>query len=76
MKLFEITGDTEPEVYNKLRHIYFILNSMSGISLNDSMQALNNRSINELNADPQNLNYWILVSDRINKLYNEIKQLT
>lgn len=75
MKLFEITGETEPDVYNKLRHIYFILNSTSDIVSNSPVEMLRHRSIAELTEDKENLNYWVLSSDRITKIYNEIKQL-
>jgi hypothetical protein len=72
MRLCEIIGDSEPEVYNKLRHIYFILNSTKGIL---PLEKLRTQSLNDLHEDKENLNYWILTSDRINKLYNEIRQL-
>ena len=72
MRLFEIIGDIESEVYNKLRHIYFILNSTSGIF---SLEKLRTHSLNELLEDKQNLDYWILTSDRVSKLYSEIKKI-
>ena len=72
MRLCEIIGDSEPEVYKKLRHIYFILNSTKGIL---PLEKLRTQSLNDLHEDKENLNYWILTSDRINKLYNEIRQL-
>ena len=75
MRLYEITGDTEPEVYAKLRNIYLILTVTADIQLSESAQKLKDNSINHLNEDTQNLHYWILASDRIHKLYNEISQL-
>lgn len=72
MRLFEVIGDTESEVYNKLRHIYFIINSTPGIL---PLEKLRTQSLNELIEDKQNLDYWILTSDRISKLYSEIKKI-
>jgi len=48
---------------------------MTDIVSNNSIKMLRTRSIDDLNEDKENLNYWILVSDRISKLYNEINQL-
>jgi hypothetical protein len=76
MRLFEISGNTEEEVFPSLRKIYFILNSCSSIDvLSPALISMRNIEIFKLNGDKQNLDFWIISSDRINKIYNEIKKL-
>lgn len=76
MRLFEITGDTEDIIYEKLRHIYFIIDVYSTTPDKSSdFETLYNNSLTELKEDLINLDYWILTSDRISKLYSEIKKI-
>lgn len=76
MRLCEITGDTEAEVYDKLRTSYtiFVMYSTTP-SRTDEFIELYNNYLEKLYQDKQNLEYWILVSEKIANIYNEIKNV-
>jgi hypothetical protein len=75
MRLYEIIGNSEEEIFTKLRSIYFILHACSTVSpCPPSLSSLRNIEIARLNEDSENLLVWTLKSDRIHKIYNEIKQ--
>jgi len=76
MRLYEITGDIEDEVYDKLKFIYFILSAYSTIdNVTDEVNELLKTHLGKLNEDPSNLIYWVLSSERISNIYSEIKKL-
>lgn len=76
MRLFEITGDNENIVYNKLRDIYLIMNEYSKIPRKSTeLEILHREFVGKLNEDPINLNYWIISSNRIAQIYSEIKKV-
>lgn len=76
MRLFEILGDDENIVYNDLRTIYLIVKTYSDTSLQSTeFENLYKLYLEKLYKDELNLNYWILTSDRISKLYGEIKRM-
>ena len=76
MRLDEIIGDDEDFIYNKLRMIYFIVNMYSDTpKRTDEFDKLYKDSITELYEDILNLDYWVLASERISKLYTEIKKI-
>jgi hypothetical protein len=77
MRLFEISGDNEEYVYNKLRTIYLIIQTYSSTqTISPEFEKLFNDNISLLQEDIINLNYWVLTSERISKLYSEIKRIT
>jgi hypothetical protein len=76
MRLFEISGDNEEYVYNKLRIIYLIILTYSSTqTISPEFEKLFNDNISLLQEDIINLNYWVLTSERISKLYSEIKRI-
>lgn len=76
MKLCEIIGDNEADVYNELKTMYLVVKTYNDTpNRTTDFEILHRLHIEKLYKDTINLNYWILTSDRINKLYNEIKQL-
>jgi hypothetical protein len=76
MRLLEITGNTEDEVYSKLRTTYTIFSTYLATSNRTvDFEELYNDYLEKLYEDKLNLEYWLLASDRISKLYSEIKKI-
>lgn len=76
MRLCEITGSSEAEVYEKLRVIRLTLKSASTVSnISPELKNLIEQLVNTLNEDEVNLISYILSSERISALYSEIKSL-
>jgi hypothetical protein len=76
MKLYEIIGDDENIVYNDLKTIYLIIKTYVETPVrSEDFEYLYKSNLEKLHEDRLNLNYWVLTSDRISKLYSEIKNL-
>lgn len=76
MRLLEIVGDDESMVYNDLKTMYLVFKTyLDTPNHSAEFENLYKLYLGKLYEDTMNLNYWVITSDRISKLYSEIKKL-
>lgn len=76
MRLKEISGNSREEVLARLTRIFSVLRIYKN-TLSPDIETINlvNSLLLELDADPVNLNYWLLRDKDINNIYRKIKNM-